>query len=82
MTVQKYIRILKDEDLWERYVYNYYHHPNKNNSGDIFKDMEQAIIQCKNAINSFSKGWNWGDSSEGVNFWEEKRRLINIKLLK
>lgn len=71
MTPQKFIRILKDENLYSRFQKNYIKRPNEHNLGDPIKNIELALVfnhDC-NPLALYRIGFDWKDSFEGADFW-------------
>lgn len=81
-----YIRFLKDKDAYNKYLEEYYRHPNEYNTGNVVTDLRKTIesIHTLNYISPLYHriiGWNWSGSIYHPFFWDKIAKEMN-KILK
>lgn len=74
------VRVLKEHDVWQKFMNNYYQHPNDYNTGNVLADLEHACSITHHFLNSGMIGFWWTNTNEGDEFWMELNKNVKIVL--
>lgn len=82
MKIQKFIRFLKENNAYDKYVSNFQQHPNINNDGNILTCLERAFKQFPNKpLETTVIGFDWCHSNEGSQYWRALSDKYKVKNL-
>ena len=82
MKIQKFIRFLKENDAYEKYIANFQQHPNNLNDGNILTCLKRAFfIYPSKPLENTAIGFDWTRSNEGSQYWRELSDKYKVKNL-